>query len=110
MENFERILEFEVDKQRIVKKRGCDFSNIVAGTVGYLKAKFYFSQSEWSGCKKAASFWVGEQEHAALLDECDMCIIPPEALTDERFFVSVVGLKDGCKILTNKVKVKQEVR
>ena len=110
MEKSERLLEFEVNKQRLTKKRGCDFSNIVAGTVGYLKAKFYFSQSEWSGCRKAASFWVADTEYAALLDEDDTCVIPSEALVGDRFYVSITGKKADYRILTNRAKVKQEVR
>jgi hypothetical protein len=106
----ERILEFEVDKQRLTKKRSCDFSHIVSGTVGYLKAKFYFSQSEWEGCKKAASFWIDDKEHAVLLDNDDTCDIPETALMSDRFSVSVTGLRDGYKITTTKTKVKQEVR
>ena len=106
----ERILEFEVDKQRLTKKRSCDFSHIVSGTVGYLKAKFYFSQSEWEGCKKAASFWIDDKEHAVLLDDDNACDIPPAALVGERFSVSVTGLCNGYRITTNKIKVKQEVR
>ena len=110
MNNFERILEFEVNQQRIIKKRDCDFSHIVAGTEGYLKAKFYFHQGEWDGCKKAASFWIGEEEHARLLDSENSCVIPPEVLTGERFHISVTGVSENYKIKTNRVKVKQEVR
>lgn len=105
----ERILEFDVNKQRLIKKRSCDFSNIVAGSVGYLKAKFYFSQNEWAGCKKAASFWINEQEYARILDENDSCDIPPEVLTGYKFSVSVTGVRSDYKILTNKIKVRQEV-
>lgn len=105
----ERILEFEVDKQRLTKKRSCDFSHIVSGTVGYLKAKFYFSQSEWEGCKKAASFWYNDKEHAVLLDDNDVCDIPAAALVGDRFLVKVTGQCDGYRILTNTIKVKQEV-
>lgn len=109
MGNSERILKFDVDKQRLTKKRNCDFSNIVAGSVGYLKAKFYFSQSEWKDCIKAASFWIGDEEHAVILDKSNTCEIPPEALTGDRFYVSVTGVRQDYKIATNKTKVKQEV-
>lgn len=110
MSNNERILEFEVDGQRITKKRDCDFSNIVSGTIGYLKAKFYFSQSDWESCTKVVSFWLEDQENAVLLDDNNMCTIPKEALTGEQFKVSVIGQKSGYRITTNKTKVKQEVR
>ena len=109
MESSERLLEFDVNKQRITKKRDCNFANIVAGSVGYLKAKFYFSQDEWRDCRKAASFWIGDEEHAELLDTNDSCIIPPEVLTGDMFKVSVTGVRPDYKITTNKTKVKQEV-
>ena len=104
-----RTLEFIVNKQRLTRKANCDFSHIVAGSVGYLRAKFYFS-SDWNGCKKAASFWLNGKEHGCLLDENDSCNIPPEVLTDKVFEVSVTGALNGSMIPTSKIKVKQEVR
>lgn len=103
-----RELRFQACGQRLKKQTDCDFSGLVAGSEGYLRAKFEFS-SEWDGCKKAASFWVDEQEHGALLDSDDSCIIPPEALTGELFQVSVVGMKTGYKINSTRTKVRQEV-
>lgn len=110
MINSERILEFEVIKQRITRRKSCDFTKIVAGSSGYLRAKFYFTQSEWRDCKKAASFWVNNEEHAELLDENNTCLIPEAALIGDKFEVSVTGARDAYKITTNRTKVKQEVR
>lgn len=110
MASTERVLEFTVDKQRITRKKGCDFSHIVAGSVGYLKAKFYFTSSEWKGCKKAASFWLNDEESAVLLNKSNTCLIPSNALVGEKFQVSVTGIRDGMTFETNKTKVKQEVR
>lgn len=104
-----RVLEFIVNKQRLMRKAGCDFSHIVAGSVGYLRAKFYFS-SDWEGLKKAASFWCGEKEYAVLLDTDNSCDIPSEALVDKVFEVSITGAHDNGLIPTTKIKVKQEVR
>ena len=103
-----RTLEFVVEGQLIKKKTDCDFSNIVSGSIGYLKAKFYFS-SEWDNCRKAASFWVDDNEYPVLLDVNDECVIHPQALTGERFLVSVTGAKSDYKIKTTKTKVRQEV-
>lgn len=103
-----RTLEFNVDKQRLKKNTDCDFSGIVAGSVGYLKAKFHFSE-EWNDCKKAASFWLEDQEYAMLLDSQDSCVIPEAALKESEFKVSVIGIRDGYKISSNKTKVRQEV-
>lgn len=106
-----RILVFDVDKQRIIKRRGCDFDSIVAGSSGYLKAKFNFLGTDWNGCKKAASFWLDNNEYPMLLDADNSCVIPEEALTGSVFQVSVMGIRPNTtyKILTNKTKVKQEV-
>ena len=103
-----RTLEFVVESQLLKKKTDCDFSNIVAGSVGYLKAQFYFSY-EWDDCKKAASFWADGNEYPVLLDSKDTCVIPPQALTGERFLVSVTGMKSDYKIKSTKTKVRQEV-
>ena len=109
MNTSERILEFDVIKQRITRRKSCDFTKIVAGSSGYLRAKFYFSQSEWRGCRKAASFWLGDEEHGVLLDKNDTCLIPAEALTGSKFEVSVTGVRPDYRITTSRTKVKQEV-
>lgn len=102
-----RLLEFNVDSQRVYKDPDCDFNNIVAGTKNYLRAKFTFSD-EWKDCIKAVSFWRGEKEYAVLLkdDECD---IPPEVLIGATFRVSVAGRRNDYYITTNKTIVRQEV-
>ena len=38
-----RTLKFKVDGQIITKHPDCDFSNLVPGTEGYLRAEFIFS-------------------------------------------------------------------
>lgn len=104
-----RILEFNVEKQRLTKKPGCDFSGLVAGTVGYLHAKFYF-QNEWDKCStKIARFWIGDEEHAKPLDADCCCEIPEEVLTGRKFEVSVIGAAPGYNIKTNKINVRQVV-
>ena len=52
-----RTLEFEVKGQTLEKREGSDFSGLVAGTDGYLQAKFLFKGNEWRECVKAASFF-----------------------------------------------------
>ena len=105
-----RVLEFEVQKQRLKKKSTCDFSGLVAGSIGYLRAKFYFSENEWGSCSdKIARFWIDDQEHAKRLDVNNSCDIPPQVLTGSKFEVSVIGVAPGYKIETNKIIVKQEV-
>lgn len=105
-----RILEFEVKKQRLMKRQTCDFSGLVAGSIGYLHAKFHFSKDEWGSCtQKVARFWIDDDEHAVFLDDDNRCEIPPEALVGDKFKVSVLGVAPGYSIETNKICVKQEV-
>lgn len=99
------MLNFHVEKQKISKSYGCDFSGIARGTSGYLKAAFSFSD-EWNGCKKAASFWKLGKEYPALIIN-GQCEIPEEALTWGNFQVSVTGVRDNFVITTNKVTVEQ---
>lgn len=103
-----RTLEFEVNQQNLNKKRGCDFSRIVAGTSGYLRAKFYFSE-EWDGCAKVASFESSsvDKPEAILLDHEDSCYIPDQVLKADRFEVSILGGKKNVRINTNKYSVRQ---
>lgn len=104
-----RTLEFNVQKQRIIKRSECDFSGLVAGSENYIEAKFYFSQ-EWEKCKtKIARFWNGNEEHAVFINNTNTCTIPREALTSDCFYVSVIGVDTSYRIGTNRSKVKQEV-
>ena len=105
-----RILEFDVQKQRLNKHKGCDFSGLVAGSVGYLHAKFYFLDNDWSGCtNKLARFWVGDKEEARLLDSNGSCEIPTEVLAGNKFEVSVLGVSPNYRIETNRITVRQGV-
>lgn len=107
---YQRILEFKVSRQRLIKDENCDFTNIVRGSVGYLRAKFQLLSDEWGHCNmKIARFWLDDQEYSAILDDNNSCEIPPEVLTDSKFKVSVLGVGHKYRIETNKTTVKQEV-
>ena len=83
-----------------------DHSNIVAGSKGYLRAKFEFN-NEWDGCTKVASFFNNGVEHASILDTDESCEIPEEALTGTSFEVSVEGRKPGYRIASKRIKERQ---
>jgi hypothetical protein len=100
-----RLLKFNVNAQRITADPECDFSNIIAGTEGYLQAQFTFS-SEWDSCVKVASFWRGEKEEAVLIQD-GKCDIPAAVLTGPSFRVSVIGKSDTYRITTNRLLVRQ---
>lgn len=103
-----RTLKFIVNDQIIKKDPKCDFSNLIPGSEGHLKAEFSFS-SEWDGCVKVASFWgsFGKEYPPQVLEKGRMCIIPKEALAKRSFKIQVVGKKDSLKLSTNKVEVLQ---
>lgn len=106
-----RILEFTVRQQRLNKSMTCSFGGLIAGTKGYLHAKFEFLDDSWNECShKIASFWLDNKEAAMILDENNMCIIPPEVLTGEEFRVYLIGANKDFHIETNELKIKQEVK
>lgn len=102
-----RTLKFIVTGQNITLDPSCDYTGLVAGSVGYLRAEFR-TDAAWNGCKVAASFWRGKTEHAVAVAR-GACIIPAEALTREMFGVSLTGARAGYRINTNKIFVHQEV-
>lgn len=101
-----RVLEFEVDAQRVSKKAGCSFDGLVAGTRGYLAAKFDFDAA-WKGCKIAASFFnsAGKEEARPVIGS--MCDIPESVLKGEMFQVSLTGMRKGYTITTNRMTIRQ---
>ena len=107
-----RVLEFDVERQRLTKNKLCDFKHIVAGTKGYLVCQFNLGY-DWEGCTVAASFWNDGVEYPVLLDEYGLCDVPDEAVTGRKFYVSLTGkrldLPSDYKIITNKVKITQGV-
>ena len=102
-----RVLEFLVDKQMIRKNPVCDFNNIVPGSKGYLKARFFFSD-DWENCVKVVGFSYGEKEFPPQkLEDDNTCEIPHVALSNHSFNIQVFGKRKGFKISTNKIAVNQ---
>lgn len=98
-----RILQFKVAGQNLSKDG--DFSGIVAGTRGYLQTAYNFD-SEWDGCKKAAVFSRYDEEYPVPIVNA-RCAVPDEITEYKRWKVYLVGVKDGYKITTNEVEVRQ---
>lgn len=103
-----RVLKFIITAQSIQKDPACDFSGIVAGTEGYLQAEFSVSQ-EWSGCRMAAVFSCLGKEYPQPIRNGN-CEIPAETLTWDNFRVRVIGQREGYRITTNEINIKQERR
>lgn len=102
-----RTIKFVISGQSIKKDPSCDFSGIVPGTSGYLRAEFTFD-AEWNGCGKIAEFWrLGKKYQEKIVD--NTCMIPAEALTYRIFQVSIVGVRPGgYRIQTGKAEVRQD--
>lgn len=104
-----RTLKFIVNKQFITQDPKCDFSGLVAGTNGYLKAEFTFS-SDWNGMTKVADFYspLGREYPPQILEDGKTCNIPAEALTKSSFKIQVIGKgANNSKLVTNKLMVIQ---
>jgi hypothetical protein len=105
-----RTLKFVVNELNLTQDPNCDFSNLVPGTEGYLRAEFSFSP-EWNGCVKVAGFWSAmgvEYPPQPLTDGCS-CMIPAEALKKQIFKIEILGKRnDGITLKTNRVTVTQD--
>lgn len=103
-----RVLEFTVTGQQI-EKRG-DFSGLVAGSEQYMTAKFYFDRVGRKS--KSGGIPPDRLEDRRMLFRKitgNCCIVRTEVLHGKKWYVNVVGLgKDGMKLSTNRVEVKQE--
>lgn len=101
-----KILDFNVVGQTITRDPLCDFSGLVAGSCGYLRARFHFS-NDWTGCKKVAIFsGRGEPRPVPLVH--NVCEIPAEALTGATVRVRVVGRRPGFALSTETVSFPQK--
>jgi hypothetical protein len=89
------------------KDSSCDFSGLVAGTSGYLKAKFVFSK-EWNGFVKVAGFLSKDDKEfpPCVLSNENECYIPTEALKYHEFKIVLYGKKNNITITTRPIIVK----
>lgn len=104
-----RVLVFKVDGQTIYPNSLSEISGLVAGTSGYIKAKFLFSD-DWNGCAKVVAFnsVEGEEFEPKALDSENSCYITEEALKYHEFEMRVIGKKNGgYTITTRPIRIKQ---
>jgi hypothetical protein len=101
-----RLLKFIVEGQTIKPDPRCDFSGLVPGTAGYLKAEFNFSK-EWTSTPKVVAFYsrLGNEYPPQALKDGRTCLIPAEALQKRVFKVQVLG-QNG--LVTNKLEIDQK--
>ena len=103
-----RTLDFIATGQTLKRDPLGDFTGIVAGSSGYLRARFRFDR-DWAGCKKVAVFTCKGKDYPVPL-ELNMCEIPAEALTGSAVQVYVVGRRPGYQIATDVAAFPQTVR
>lgn len=103
-----RTLKFAVNAQRITSDPNCDFSGIVPGTVGYLKAHFSFSP-EWAGMVKVAEFrkYLCDEPVSVPIINGE-CAVPDTVTGGKAWYVKIVGKRGGIIIPTGNCKVEQE--
>ena len=105
-----RTLKFIVEDQIIKQDPNCDFSGLVPGSEGYLRAEFALS-SEWREASAiVVSFWsdMGREYQPKVLNDDLTCTIPAEALEKRIFKIRLMGItKDDKRLSTNKVTVEQ---
>lgn len=104
-----RTLKFIVDDLILKKDPDCDFTGLVPGTEGYLKAEFDFN-STWDDCVKVIGFYSenGNREYEPhILKDGKSCIIPSEALANKKFKIRVFGRNRTTKLITDSVIVTQ---
>lgn len=103
-----RTLRFIVDAQKISPDPSCDFSGIVPGTAGYLKAQFSFS-AEWSGLVKVAEFrkYLCDEPVSVPIINGE-CAVPDTVTGSKAWYVKIVGKRGGVIIPTGNCKVEQE--
>lgn len=101
-----RSLQFIVEGLTIKPDPRCDFSGLVPGTAGYLKAEFSFSK-EWTSTPKVVAFYsrLGNEYPPQALKDGRTCLIPAEALQKRVFKVQVLG-QNG--LVTNKLEIDQK--
>lgn len=103
-----RTLKFAVNAQRITSDPNCDFSGIVPGTVGYLKAHFSFSP-EWAGMVKVAEFrkYLCDEPVSVPIINGE-CAVPGTVTGGKAWYVKIIGKRGDVILPTCNCKVEQE--
>ena len=103
-----RVLKFDVNGQNLSKSKNCDFSGIVPGSDGYLKARFTFS-NDWYGMVKVAEFRTyASSEPVPVPIINNECMVPSEVTGGDKWYVKAIGKKGDVIIPTGNCRVRQE--
>lgn len=102
-----RTLRFSARGQSLAKLYGC--KGIVAGSRGYLRARFRLS-ADYDGCFVAAAFATPDGREYAVPLTGDTCDVPDEVAAGQQWAVRLVAVRrDGFRLETNAVEIQQEV-
>ena len=103
-----RYLKFNVKEQRIIPNSIGETEGLVAGTRGYLGAKFSFSEA-WNGCAKVVAFYDkdGREFSPVVLGKDGSCIIPSDVLEYHEFKMRLFGKNNEYQINTCPITIKQ---
>lgn len=107
------MLLFDVNGQTLKRT---DHFNPATDSLEYLKAKFTFNDSAWSGKTKTALFRLGTAVYKSVLGTDGTCKVPSEVLVGgdsrvarihgETIHVSLIGEYSTIRITTNEIAVK----
>lgn len=107
------MLLFDVNGQTLKR---IDHFNPATDSLEYLKAKFTFKDSAWSGKTKTALFRLGTAVYTSVLGTDGTCKVPSEVLVGgdsrvarihgETIHVSLIGEYSKIRITTNEIAVK----
>ena len=104
-----RYLNFKVKGQTIGPIRIGELNGLVAGTSGYVGARFLFSD-DWKGCAKVAAFNLvdGTELEPSALDKENSCLIPRAVLEYHEFDMKLLGRGTGGYVITTRpIRIKQ---
>lgn len=94
-----RFLDFIGNGQTLQRDPLCDFTGIVAGSRGYLFARFRCT-GEWAGCKRVAVFTCRGKEYPVPVLQ-GFCEVPAEVLTGGPVQVHLVGVRQQYRITSS---------
>lgn len=105
-----RTLKFIINDLILNRDPSCDFTRLIPGTEGYLKAEFDFN-STWDNCVKVVGFYSadGSKEYTPqILRDGKSCIIPYEVLKHSKFRIKVLGKSKTMKLCTQDIIIVQD--
>lgn len=102
-----KTINFKVNGQRLSLENGLR-GRVLAGTKGYLVAKFTFSE-DWDGFQKVAAFYDGDGHEYPRPLVSNQCMVPDEVTDGVKFKVKVFGKQGNSMVFTDTETVRQRV-